>query len=50
MDGAVGIGQQAHQGWRVVEVDDGWGSAAGRDGVGLGVVADEGPDVVAVLE
>jgi hypothetical protein len=50
VDGAVSVGQQAHHGWRVVEVDDGRGGAAGRDGLGLGVVADEGRDVVAVLD
>ena len=33
----------------VVEVDDGRGGAAGGDDVGLGVVADERGDLVAVL-
>ena len=46
---AVSVAQQAQDGRPVVEVDDGRCGAAGGDGLGLGVVADEGRHLVAVL-
>ena len=49
VDGAVGVAQQAHDRRPVVEVDHGRGGAARGDDVGLGVVADERGDLVAVL-
>ena len=49
VDGPVRIAQQAQDRRPVVEVDDGRGGAAGGDDVGLGVVADECGDLVAVL-
>ena len=49
VDGPVRIAQQAHDRRPVVEVDHGRRGAAGGDGLGLGVVADERRHLVAVL-
>lgn len=49
VDGRVRVAQSACDRRPVVEVDDGWRGAAGRDGLGPGVVTDQCRHLVAVL-